>query len=739
MRGFDAALAVLFRRGLADRHYTLAPARARPRVIEVVRLSVGAKQAREFADAIEGRRASRRVRALRFVVAQRGCASFMATAKEARGAPAVETLIADGVLRRVGDRQDEVELLLDEPAVARLIRQLSRGQAEQAAAAILERLADAADRGDAPELPVRGLPAEVPGDVRAALAGLVLSRLATMHEVLDRRDPLRHMVDLVLRPPVELIAEQRDAAAAIHEAIDAADGQGLLLHGVTGSGKTEVYLDSLRHAVAVGRRGIVLVPEIALTPQTVRRFAEHFPGRVGVLHSGLSLGEAYDEWHRIARGEYDVVIGSRSAIFAPQPDLGLIVIDEAHEWTYKQHDPQPRYDARTVAAELARLTGAALVYGTATPDAERWFAAANGDIQRVDLPRRIRAAIQPDGSLQQFPSNEMPEVQIVDMRGSHELFSPRLIEGLGEALDRDEQAILFLNRRGVAGYLLCSRGHSPTCSSCDVSMAVHDGGRLVCHQCGKSRKAPARCLEAACGQPLRPVRAGTQRVETEVRRHYPTARVARWDRDTARNVEQHGAILQQFQRHEADVLVGTQMVAKGLDLPLVTFVAVVLADYSLHDADFRASERTFQLLVQVAGRAGRAERAGRVVIQTLQPEEPAILAAAVGDIDRFYEDELARRAALGYPPFRRLVRLLFSHESRQYAGDEAQRLATELRTLATGRPGVDVLGPTPPQVARIRGRHRWAIIVRGDDPTALLREVDLPLGWAIDVDPLVVS
>ncbi|MGE3856915.1 MAG: primosomal protein N' [Dehalococcoidia bacterium] len=743
-RGFEAALAVLFRRGLAERHFTLAPARARPRVVEVVRLGVTPKQARDFADAIEGRRASRRVRALRFVVAQGGRASFMQTAKEARGAPAVETLIADGALERVGDRQDEVRLLLDEAATARLMRQLSRGQAEQAAAGILERLAEVAERGEAAELPVRGLSAEVPGDVRGALEGLVGSRLVTLAEVLDRRDPLRHLVDLVVRPPVELIAEQREAAEAIKAAIDRADGSGLLLHGVTGSGKTEVYLDSLRHAVASGRRGIVLVPEIALTPQTVRRFAERFPGRVGVLHSGLSLGEAYDEWHRIARGEYDVVIGSRSAICAPQPDLGLIVVDEAHEWTYKQHDPQPRYDARTVARELARQTGAALVYGTATPDAERWFAAAQGDLERVDLPRRIRAAVQPDGSLAQFPSNEMPEVQIVDMRGSHDLFSPRLVEALGEALDRDEQAILFLNRRGLAGYLLCPRGHSPSCSSCDVSMALHDatasgGGRLVCHQCGRSRKAPARCLEAACGQPLRPVRAGTQRVESEVRRHYPTARVLRWDRDTARSAGQHTSILQQFQRHEADVLVGTQMVAKGLDLPLVTVVGVVLADYSLHDADFRAPERTFQLLVQVAGRAGRAERPGRVVIQTLRPEEPAILAAAAGDLDRFYEDELSRRAALGYPPFRRLVRLLFSHESRQYAGDEAQRLATELRTLATGRPGIDVLGPTPPQLARIRGRHRWAIIVRGEDPTALLREVDLPLGWAIDVDPLVVS
>ncbi len=748
-RGFDAALAVLIRRGLADRHYTLAPARARPRVIEVVRLAVPAKQARDFADAIEGRRASRRVRALRFVVERGGRASFMQAAKEARGAPAVETLIAEGVLERVGERQDEVQLLLGEAQVARLIRQLSRGQMEVAAAGILERLADVADTGATPEVPLRGLPAEVGGDVRSALGHLAVARLVRVVEVLDRRDPLRHMTDLVHRPPVELIAEQREASAAIRAAIDRADGSGLLLHGVTGSGKTEVYLDALRHAVEQGHRGIVLVPEIALTPQTVRRFAERFPGKVGVLHSGLSLGEAYDEWHRIARGEYDVVIGSRSAVFAPQPDLGLVIIDEAHEWTYKQHDPQPRYDARTVAAELGRQTGAAIVYGTATPDAERWLAASQGRLERVDLPRRIRSAMQPDGSLQQFPSNEMPEVQIVDMRDPKALFSPRMIEGIGESLDRDEQVILFLNRRGRAGFLLCSRGHSPHCPSCDVAMSQHDlqkadgsverGGRLICHQCGRSRSAPRRCLETGCGRPLSAMRAGTQQVESEVRRHYPTARVVRWDSDTARNADQHAAILRQFQRREADVMVGTQMVAKGLDLPMVTFVGVVLADYSLHTPDFRAAERTFQLLVQVAGRAGRAERPGRVVIQTMRPEDPAILAAAAGDIDRFYDEELARRAGLGDPPFQRLVRLLFSHESRQYVGDEAQRVAGELRTLAAGRPGVDILGPTPPQVSRIRGRHRWAIIVRGEDPTALVRELDLPLGWAIDVDPLVVS
>ena len=764
-RGVDAALAALVKRGLAQRRYSLAPPRGRARVVEVARLVVPAARARAFADAIEGRRSSRRARAIRMLLDRGGSASFADVAREARGGPAVETLIADGVLarvsapvseassapveadaaRRVSDRrgayadQPAVRLLLDADGAARMLRVLSRGQADAAAATILERLAELAERGEDPVLPARALPAEAGREARTGLSRLVAEGLVRLEEVLERRDPLRHLVDVVRRPPPELIAEQREAAEAIRAAIDARDGKALLLVGVTGSGKTEVYLDALRHAVGAGRRGIVLVPEIALTPQTVRRFAERFPGRVGVLHSGLSLGEAYDEWHRIARGEYDVVIGSRSAIFAPQPDLGLIVIDEAHEWTYKQSDPVPRYDARTVAGELARRAGATLVFGTATPDAERWFAATEGDLRRLDLPRRIRSTPQPDGTLVLWPSNEMPEVEVVDMRGSHDLFSPRLVEALGEALDRDEQAILFLNRRGLAAYLLCPRGHSPACSSCDVSLSVHEGGQLICHQCGRSRRVPARCLEAACAMPLRQVRAGTQRVESEVRRYYPTARVLRWDRDTARSTEQHEAILQQFVRHQADVLVGTQMVAKGLDLPLVTMVGVVLADYTLREGDFRARERTFQLLLQVAGRAGRAERSGHVVIQTLQPDDPAVVAAAAGDVDRFFEDEIARRAERGYPPFRRLVRLVFTHESRQFAGDESRRLASELRDRAAGVPGVEVLGPTPPQVARVRGRHRWAILVRGEDPSALVRDIEMPPGWAVDVDPLVVS
>jgi primosomal protein N' (replication factor Y) len=499
-----------------------------------------------------------------------------------------------------------------------------------------------------------------------------------------------------------------------------------------------VYLDALRHAVEQGKRGTVLVPEIALTPQTIRRFSERFPGRVGVLHSGLSLGEAYDEWHATARGEYDVVVGSRSAVFAPQPDLGLIVVDEAHEWTFKQQDPAPRYDARTVAGRLGELTGAAVVYGTATPDAERWLAGAQGDLVRLDLPRRLRPVVQPDGRTQLWPAEELPAVEVVDMRGATKLFSDELLHALAETLDRDEQAILFLNRRGMAGYLLCPKGHSPVCPSCDVALSLHDPpGRLLCHQCNRSKPLTTRCAE--CERNLRPARAGTQRVQREVQLLFPAAKVERLDRDTTRNADQQEAILGRFGRHEADVLVGTQMVAKGLDFPLVTLVGVVLADYSLWTGGFRAREHTFQLLSQVAGRAGRADRHGRVIIQALATDDRAIEAAAQHDVDGFYEDELPWRREHGYPPFTRLARLLFAHPRQEYALEEAVRVQRELRRLAAGLPDVEVMGPTPPQIARVRGRYRWTLLVRGDDPAALVRQVELPPGWTVDVDPVMVT
>ena len=624
-------------------------------------------------------------------------------------------------------------LALTPEAAAERIRELTRTRAQDAAARLLERLA--AD----PEvsLPVADLACELGSGAGEALQALQNAGLVYVEEVLDRRDPLRSL-EVVGRAPVELIGEQRATALAIRAAIDREDGSALLLFGVTGSGKTEVYLDALQHAVDDGKHGLVLVPEIALTPQTVARFAARFPGRVGVLHSGLSLGEAYDEWHATAAGAYDVVVGSRSAIFAPQPELGLIVIDEAHEWTYKQQNPAPRYDARAVAERLAALSGAALVFGTATPDAERWYAAAEGRIPRLDLPRRMRAVRQPDGHTRVWPDEGLPEVEIVDVRGQRSLFSGQLVEALGETLDHDEQALLFLNRRGFAGYLLCPRGHSPACASCDVSLSLHDPpGRLLCHQCNRSRALPPHCSE--CNGPLRPARAGTQAVQREVRRLFPTARVVRWDRDTARRREQHEEILGQLQRHEADVLVGTQMIAKGLDLPLVTLVGVVLADHGLRSGDFRARERTFQLLEQVAGRAGRAERHGRVIVQTLAPEDRAIEAVAAHDVDGFFEEELRWRAEFGYPPFQRLARLVFAHTSRDYAVEEAHRMQQVLRRLFSGLPGIDVLGPAPPQIARLRGRYRWALLVRAPDPAELLRAVEFPPGWVVDIDPVTLG
>ena len=737
-RGFDAALGALLRRGLAERRYSLARPRGRARIAQLASLTEGvsAERAREMAQRIEGSRASRRALALLALLDAKRPLPFDAVAKIARGVPTVDTLVAEGWLARA---DDEVALAVSEEEARAQIRLLTRTRVESAAAAVLEHLAGLAD-GTGEALPVAGLTREFGDGAREALDRLVEQHLVRVEEVLDRRDPLRDLL-VVHRPPVELVAEQREAGAAVRSAIDRTDGTAMLLMGVTGSGKTEVYLDALRHAVEQGKRGLVLVPEIALTPQTVRRFAERFPGRVGVLHSGLTAGEAYDEWHATARGAYDVVIGSRSAIFAPQSDLGLIVIDEAHEWTYKQQDPAPRYDARMVAEQLATLTGAALIFGTATPDAERWYQAAEGELLRIDLPRRFRPVRQPDGGTTLWPASEMPEIELVDVRGEHRLFSEPLLRALGETLDRDEQAILFLNRRGLAGYLLCPNGHSLVCPSCDVALTVHSapGGpsRLVCHQCNRSKPTPERCAE--CDRPLRETRAGTQRVEREVQSLFPAARVVRLDRDTTRAAGQYEALLGRIQRHEADVLVGTQMVAKGLDLPLVTLVGVVLADYSLWSGGFRAREQTFQVLAQVAGRAGRAERSGRVIIQTLQPDDRAIASAAALDVDGFFEDELPWRREHGYPPFTRLARLMFSHLHNEYALEEATRVQRELRRIASGLPDVEVLGPTPPQIARMRGQHRWTLLVRGADPAALVRQVELPPGWAIDVDPVTVS
>jgi primosomal protein N' (replication factor Y) len=552
------------------------------------------------------------------------------------------------------------------------------------------------------------------------------------------RDPLAGR-SYPRRNAPELTEPQSTAADEIIAAIDGGSGagHGFLLHGVTGSGKTEVYLAALEHAIAQGKRGIVLVPEIALTPQTIRRFAERFPGEVAVLHSELSLGEQYDVWHEARDGRYKVVIGARGALFVPMPNLGLVVIDEEHEWTYKQQDASPRYHARAAAEELCRLTAAVLVLGSATPDVETHFRAEAGSLRLLELKERLVR------SAEGVKTAPLPAVEVVDLReelkaGNRSIFSRSLAREMEAALEAGGQVILFLNRRGTASFLQCRDcGHVPPCRSCSVALTYHEPeGRLVCHYCNRRYPVPAACPECGSGR-VRRVGLGTERVEEETHARFPEARTVRWDRDVTGGRGSHETILAKFLAHEADILIGTQMVAKGLDIPSVTLVGVVSADVALHLPDFRAGERTFQLLEQVAGRAGRGDRGGRVIIQTYTPDHYGIEAASHHDYHALFAHETSFRQKLGYPPFGRLARLTFAHSNAERAREEAAETAQRLRVERDrrGLPNLDVLGPAPAFVPRVRGRWRWSIIVRGANPAELLEDEALPRGWVVDIDP----
>ncbi len=517
-----------------------------------------------------------------------------------------------------------------------------------------------------------------------------------------------------------------------------------LLHGVTGSGKTELYLRALARTLALGRQAIVLVPEIALTPQTIRRFAMRFPGRVTTLHSGLSRGERYDQWRRVRAGQVDVVIGPRSALFAPLPRLGLIVLDEEHETSYKESRP-PCYHARDAALELARLTGSVVLLGSATPSLESYHRAQEGEFRLLSLPQRIFRPVSPEpGEKAQVVPGPLPPVHLVDMRqelqaGNRSIFSRRLQQALDETLARGEQAILFLNRRGSATFVLCRDcGHVLQCPRCELPLTYHRADEaLRCHHCGFRSAPPDLC--PSCGSArIRYFGTGTQRVEEAVKARWPGARVLRWDLDTARTRGAHERILHQFATRQADILVGTQMVAKGLDLPWVTLVGVVAADTALNLPDFRAAERTFQLLTQVAGRAGRSPRGGQVVVQTYLPEHYAVQAASRHDFGTFYREETAFRRRMGYPPFGRLARLLFVHPRWAICQRETERVARwlEARLAELGLPGSALLGPVPCFFARERGRFRWHLVLRAADPVRVLAGVPLGPGWRVDVDPV---
>jgi primosomal protein N' (replication factor Y) len=649
-----------------------------------------------------------------------------------------------------------VSLIAPHSEVEAAVRELS-SQRKARLAKALRLLADEGGSLPASELRLRA------GATLPSLVPLADGRLIEVRDEPVLRDPLagRHYQP---RPASPLTPEQLNSLAPIVTTLGSGHSRSFLLHGVTGSGKTEVYLAALQRAIDLGKRAIVLVPEIALTPQTVRRFAERFPGRVAVLHSGLSQGELYDQWYGIQQGRYDVVIGSRSAIFAPQPDLGLIVIDEEHEWTYKQNEPSPRYHAREAAEQLAKLTGATLVLGSATPDVVSYQKAQWGNHRLVELRERVRPVRDASGNILRVVSSEvLPPVDVVDMRdelksGNRSIFSRSLQIGLHQALDKGEQAILFLNRRGSAGFIQCRDcGYVPQCSACAIALGFHRKGmsgdveRLVCHQCNRSRRPFERCPMCG-GARLRPMGLGVEAVEEAVQELLPGARTLRWDRDVTQGRHAHEQILAAFMEGKADVLVGTQMVAKGLDLPAVTIVGVISADIGLHIPDFRSAERTFQLLTQVSGRAGRAGpnpdfrlgdrlSPGRVVVQTYTPDNYAIVAAAQHDYHLFFEEEVELRRAQAYPPFVRLARLVYSHTNADYGMQQAERMVRALRTDVSqrGLPGVDVVGPAPPHVPKWHGRSRWQITVRSPDPAELLRDVALAEGWVLDIDPASIA
>ena len=526
-------------------------------------------------------------------------------------------------------------------------------------------------------------------------------------------------------------AEQRGAIDAIEARVAANAFAEILVHGITGSGKTFVYIEAIASVVAGGGRAIVLVPEIALTPQTARRFEAAFGERVAVLHSGLSERERFESWEAARRGEIDVVVGARSAAFAPLPDLRLIVVDEAHERSYKQENA-PRYDAVAVARERMRLAAGVLVLGSATPPLETYAAARAGAIGYVRLEHRATAL-------------PLPHVTVVDLAAEYEggnrrTFSSRLVAALAARLERGEKSVLFVNRRGSASFLLCRKcGAVPECARCSVSLVAHRSeGLLRCHLCDAQRPLPTVC--PACGEgPIRGFGVGTQAVADAALALFPQARIVRMDSDTTTRIGDHARLLDAF-AESGDILVGTQMVAKGLDFGAVTLVGVVAADIGLHAPDFRAAERTFDLLTQVAGRSGRA-LPGEAIVQTYDPDNPAIRFAAEHDYDGFAAHELAERAELGYPPYAELVYLGVLGADRAAVAAAAERYAALLREL----PGVDVLGPAPYPVARANDEWRFRIALKCADGKRLrtyLREAlrdlasrDREVRLAINVDP----
>ncbi len=536
----------------------------------------------------------------------------------------------------------------------------------------------------------------------STLKGLADKRLILNQEIALQRDPY-DASNYVSSQPLKPNYHQFQAITQICEAMDKDEVCTILLKGVTGSGKTEVYLQVIQEALSRGKDAIVLVPEIALTPQTVERFKSRFGNSVAVWHSQLSLGERFDEWQKIYQGDVKIVVGARSAVFAPFQNLGLIIIDEEHETSYKQTD-QVKYHARDVAIKRAELQNAVTLLGSATPAVESSYHALIGDYKLITLPERVNLS-------------PLPPVQIIDMRkelkqGNRTIFSNQLDQAIKERLREKKQVILFLNRRGYSNFVLCREcGYVIRCQQCDVSLTYHaDTNLLQCHYCDYTEKPPQNCPN--CGSNLiKHFGIGTQQVEEYTRERYPEARIARMDVDTTRRKGAHDRILKAFREKKVDILIGTQMISKGHDFPNVTLVGVIIADTALHFPDFRSGERTFQLLTQVAGRTGRGLEQGEVIVQTYSPDHYSIKAAKTHDYELFFHEEIGYRKEIKQPPFSQLINIILQDESESAVIEEAHRLANYFAMKIEECP-IELLGPAPAPLSRVRGRFRWQIILK---------------------------
>ena len=513
--------------------------------------------------------------------------------------------------------------------------------------------------------------------------------------------------------PLPLTDEQQQAIEPILESIEKEKHDVFLLHGVTGSGKTEIYLQAIQEVINQGKEAIVLVPEISLTPQMVKRFKSRFGKNVAVMHSALSAGEKFDEWRKIQRKEVQVVVGARSAIFSPFENLGIIIIDEEHETTYKQEE-QPRYHARDVAIYRGKKNDFPVVLGSATPTLESYARAAKGVYKLATLKKRTN-------------EKPMPEVTTVDMRkelhaGNRTMFSRLLMEKMREALKKGEQIVLLLNRRGYSTFVMCREcGHVAECPHCDSALTYHKNNqRLKCHYCSFEEPVPNRCPECASNL-IRYFGTGTQRVEEALLQLLPEARVIRMDVDTTRRKGAHEKLLRDFVEKKADILLGTQMIAKGLDFENVTLVGVLAADSMLHLPDFRSSEKTFQLLTQVSGRAGRHELTGEVIVQTYTPDHYSIELASKYDFETFYKKEMAMRRRFQYPPYYYLVLITVSDPNHVHAIQAAQRMVQLLEKRVS--PQTVILGPTPSPIARIKERYRYQCIIKYKREPELRRHI----------------